>query len=91
MRLLIAEDDDGPGVDPSLLARLGQGSLRTDESRPGHGLGLTIVADIVTQYRGTIEYRRSPTLGGLRVEGSLALHDSGARSSPTARRHAAKK
>ncbi|HEY0878328.1 MAG TPA: sensor histidine kinase [Zeimonas sp.] len=71
-------DDDGPGVDDALLERLGRGSLRTDESRPGHGLGLTIVADIVSQYGGTIEYRRSP-LGGLGVRGTLPLEEAHAR------------
>ncbi|MCO5101207.1 MAG: sensor histidine kinase, partial [Burkholderiaceae bacterium] len=67
-------DDDGPGVDGALLDRLGRGTLRTDERRPGHGLGLTIVGDIVAQYRGAIEYRRSDTLGGLCVAGSLPRH-----------------
>jgi signal transduction histidine kinase len=66
-------DDDGPGVDDALLDRLGRGTLRTDERRPGHGLGLTIVGDIVAQYRGSIEYRRSDRLGGLCVCGSLPL------------------
>lgn len=66
-------DDDGPGVDDALLDRLGHGTLRTDEHKPGHGLGLTIVGDIVTQYRGTIDYRRSDRLGGLCVAGALPL------------------
>lgn len=68
-------DDDGPGVDDALLARLGHGTLRTDERKPGHGLGLTIVADIVAQYRGSIDYRRSERLGGLCAAGSLPLGD----------------
>jgi len=68
-------DDDGPGVDDALLDRLGQGTLRTDERKPGHGLGLTIVGDIVAQYRGTIDYRRSERLGGLCVAGALPLGD----------------
>lgn len=74
--LRFAVDDDGPGVDDAMLPRLGTGAVRADESRPGHGLGLTIVADIVAQYGGTIAYRRSPTLGGLRASGALPLASS---------------
>lgn len=69
-------DDDGPGVDDATLERLGRGALRTDERKPGHGLGLTIVADIVAQYGGTIDYRRSDRLGGLCVSGSLPLEEA---------------
>ena len=47
--------------------------LRTDERRPGHGLGLAIVADIVSQYGGSVRYGRSTALGGLRVELRLPL------------------
>lgn len=63
-------DDDGPGVADELVGRLGAAGFRIDESRPGHGVGLAIVADIVGQYRGEIVYGRSE-LGGLRVEGRL--------------------
>ncbi len=66
-------DDDGPGVPPELLEQLGTAGLRGDEQRPGHGLGLAIVGDIVTQYGGRIGYAPSPTLGGLRVELNLPL------------------
>lgn len=60
-------DDDGPGVPEDLLHRLGTAGLRTDESRPGHGLGLAIVSDIVAQYEGRLTFSRAPALGGLRV------------------------
>ncbi len=78
-------DDDGAGVEDSILERLGRGTLRTDERKPGHGLGLTIVSDIVTQYGGTIDYRRSDRLGGLCVTGSLPMQET-ATSSAGARR-----
>ncbi|MCM5570154.1 sensor histidine kinase [Burkholderiaceae bacterium FT117] len=66
-------DDDGPGVAPELLDRLGEAGVRADEARPGHGLGLAIVGDIVAQYGGTIRYERSQALGGLCAAGRLPL------------------
>jgi signal transduction histidine kinase len=71
--LAFAVEDDGPGVPEDALAQLGTAGMRTDEQRPGHGLGLAIAGDIVAQYAGTIRYARSPTLGGLRVEVTLPL------------------
>ena len=65
-------EDDGPGVAPDAVGRLGTPGFRTDEQRPGHGVGLAIVADIVAQYEGEIAYGRSSSLGGLRVDGSLS-------------------
>jgi signal transduction histidine kinase len=66
-RLTVAVEDDGPGIAPkereTVLAR-GQ---RLDERVPGSGLGLDIVREIVTLYRGRLNLSDS-TLGGLRVE-----------------------
>ena len=66
-------EDDGPGVPPEFLGRLGTAGLRSDEQRPGHGIGLLIVGDIVAQYGGTIDYAPSATLGGLRIGLRLPL------------------
>ena len=71
--LVFSVEDDGSGVPDALLGQLGTAGLRTDESRPGHGLGLAIVGDIVAQYGGTLRFGRSAGLGGLKVEVSLPL------------------
>jgi signal transduction histidine kinase len=62
----IVVDDDGPGLDPSLGARVLQRGVRADEAAPGSGLGLAIVADLVELYGGSIALDRSP-FGGLRA------------------------
>jgi signal transduction histidine kinase len=59
-------DDDGPGLDPSLRAKVLQRGVRADEAAPGSGLGLAIVADLVELYGGSIGLDNSP-LGGLRA------------------------
>ncbi len=73
-------EDDGRGVRDDLLAQLGRAGFRVDEARPGSGVGLSIVADIVAQYEGAIVYGRSDSLGGLRAEGRLPI--APAESSP---------
>ncbi len=75
--LVFVVEDDGPGVAAEALDAIGAAGMRADEQQPGHGLGLAIVGDIVAQYRGSIGYARSPTLGGLRVEGRLPFGEAG--------------
>ena len=60
-------EDDGPGLHDSDLERIGQRGLRLDEHTHGHGLGLDIARDIIIAYQGSIDFRRSTTLGGLAV------------------------
>ncbi len=68
-RLLVVIDDDGVGLDESQRARLGKRGLRLDETKPGSGLGLSIVADLAVSYRGSLELQAAG-LGGL----SARLH-----------------
>jgi signal transduction histidine kinase len=49
------------------VSRRGQ---RLDESKPGSGLGLSIVVDLAALYGGSLSLGNAP-IGGLRVE--LAL------------------
>lgn len=70
--LSILIEDDGPGVTKSELDRLGQRGLRLDEARPGHGLGLSILRQLVGQYSGQVSFQNS-SLGGLLVEITLPV------------------
>ncbi|WP_227875977.1 sensor histidine kinase [Kushneria konosiri] len=60
-------EDDGPGVPDELLNQLGQRGWRLDEQRHGHGLGLSILAQLMERYEGQVRYTRA-SLGGLRVD-----------------------
>ncbi len=61
-------EDDGPGIPPERRASLLGRGQRLDEEAPGHGLGLSIVQDIVESYDGELRLGASEALGGLRVD-----------------------
>ena len=60
-------DDDGPGLPPEDRAAAMKRGRRLDETKPGSGLGLSIVTELATLYGGTFRLDSSPT-GGLRAE-----------------------
>ena len=75
--VLIVEDN-GPGVPDHVLAHIFERFYRGDSARgrgAGPGLGLTLVAAIVSQHQGTIRAERSES-GGLRVRIQIPLEAS---------------
>ena len=66
--LLLAVDDDGPGVPEDKIDLVLQRGVRGDERVQGHGIGLATVQDVVRSYRGTLDVSRSKELGGARFE-----------------------
>ena len=65
-QLVVAVDDDGPGVDPSLRAQVLARGVRADQRVRGSGLGLAIVSELAELYGGSITLETSP-LGGTRA------------------------
>ena len=69
-RILIAVEDDGPGVPPDMRAVVLQRGVRADEAAPGSGFGLAIVRELAELYGGSIALDAS-ALGGLRARLTL--------------------
>lgn len=69
--LRIAVEDDGPGVEPDAARALTTRGNRMDESTAGHGLGLSIVREIVRVHGGQVRFGRSASLGGFLVSVEL--------------------
>lgn len=65
-RLRITIEDDGPGLSAEQRAKIGKRGLRLDETKPGSGLGLSIVGDLATSYRGSLALDASEH-GGLKA------------------------
>lgn len=65
--LEVTIEDDGPGVAESEMVALLERGRRADESKPGYGLGLAIVNDIIEAYDGELSLGKSADLKGLLV------------------------
>lgn len=65
-RIELRVDDDGQGLEPGERQDVLERGTRLDVLAPGSGLGLGIVRDVVTSYRGDLRLEDSE-LGGLRA------------------------
>ncbi len=54
-QLLIRIEDDGAGVSPALHDAIQRRGSRADALQPGQGIGLSVVADILSGYGGRLE------------------------------------
>jgi signal transduction histidine kinase len=70
--VVIRVADDGPGIESGRVSQALARGGRLDESGPGHGFGLAIVADLVAATGGTLAFDAAP-IGGLLVELRWAL------------------
>ncbi len=64
--LIVTVEDDGPGLTAEQRGKIGKRGMRLDETKPGSGLGLSIVSDLAASYRGSMALDASP-MGGLLV------------------------
>ena len=69
-RLTLTVEDDGPGLPEEAREAALKRGARLDESAPGSGLGLSIIAELARAYGGALKLDASP-LGGLRLEVQL--------------------
>jgi signal transduction histidine kinase len=65
VRIII--DDDGPGLNAAQRDQVARRGLRLDETKPGSGLGLSIVRELAALYGGNLQLGNAP-IGGLRAE-----------------------
>jgi signal transduction histidine kinase len=63
----IMVDDDGPGLSPQQREQVTHRGRRLDETKPGSGLGLSIVMELAGLYGGSLALSTAPN-GGLRAE-----------------------
>ncbi len=79
----LAMEDDGPGVDDAVLARLGERFFQVAGGNGGSGLGLAIVEEVLSRHDGRVRYARG-SAGGLRVELVLPAADAPGKVDETA-------
>jgi signal transduction histidine kinase len=65
--LRVVVDDDGKGLSPAEREQAAKRGRRLDETKPGSGLGLSIVVELAGLYGGSLTLAAAP-IGGLRAE-----------------------
>ena len=78
-QIVIAVDDDGPGIEPAMREAVMQRGIRADEAAQGSGLGLAIVRDLAEIHGGSISLEESP-MGGVRARLTLPAQEVDVRS-----------
>jgi two-component system sensor histidine kinase PhoQ len=63
-------EDDGPGIGEEIRAEVLTRGTRADEMQPGQGIGLAVVAELVSTYGGDLQITHSP-MGGAQIELTL--------------------
>ena len=63
----VVVDDDGPGLTTTQREQVARRGRRLDETKPGSGLGLSIVVELAGLYGGALNLGTAP-IGGLRAE-----------------------
>ncbi len=66
--LFLRVEDDGPGIPDDQTSEVLKRGVRGDERVQGHGIGLSIIGDIVASYDGEMIVSRSESLGGASFE-----------------------
>jgi two-component system sensor histidine kinase PhoQ len=70
--LTIRVEDDGPGIPQEVRRAVLDRGTRADEVQPGHGIGLSVVAELVALYHGSLVIEES-AMGGACLELRLPL------------------
>ncbi len=65
-KLLIHIEDDGPGIPKDKREQLLERGTRLDSYKEGQGIGMAVVADLVSAYQGQLEVKQSD-LGGAKL------------------------
>jgi signal transduction histidine kinase len=66
----VVVDDDGPGLTPGQREQVAHRGQRLDETKPGSGLGLSIVVELAGLYGGSLSLGTA-AIGGLRADLTL--------------------